>query len=72
MTLTGSQKYEITVTTSSDDNAGTDSAIYVVLLGEEGKTARKILTEDGFEGGETEEIKINAKDVGPVYGIILS
>jgi len=44
----------------------------VVLLGEEGKTARKILTEDGFEGGETEDIKINAKDVGSIYGITLS
>jgi len=72
MTLTGSQKYEITVQTLSKENAGTDSPIYITLIGEEGKTARKILSEDGFTEGTTEEIEINAKDVGPIHGIIVS
>jgi len=72
MTLTGSQKYEISVQTLSKENAGTDSPIYITLIGEEGKTARKILTEDGFVEGTTEDIEINAKDVGSIHGIILS
>jgi len=41
-------------------------------LGEDGKTSRKILTEDGFTSGSTEDIEIYAADVGSVYGIILS
>jgi len=41
-------------------------------MGEDGKTARKILTEDGFDEGATDDIKLNAKDVGPIYGIILA
>jgi len=56
----------------SKENAGTDSPIYITLIGEEGKTARKILTEDGFVEGTTEDIEINAKDVGSIHGIILS
>jgi len=56
----------------SKENAGTESPIYITLIGEEGKTARKILTEDGFTEGTTEDIEINAKDVGPIHGIILS
>jgi len=41
-------------------------------LGSEGKTARKILTEDGFDSGSTQDIELYAADVGPIYGVILS
>jgi len=42
------------------------------LIGVEGKTSKKILTEDGFDTGSTVEVEINAADVGSIYGVILS
>jgi len=72
MKLAGSQRFEITSTTSAKDGAGTDAPIYIQILGVDGRTAKKILTEDGFEQGSTETVTINAMDVGQVYGIVLS
>jgi len=43
-----------------------------VLIGEDGKTSRKILSETGFDAGTTEDIELNAGDVGAINGIILS
>lgn len=72
MTLSGSQKYDVIVQTEGKEGSGTDSPIYVTFIGTDGKTAKKILTEDGFDQGSNLEVEINAADVGNIYGIILS
>lgn len=38
----------------------------------DGKTAKRILTEKGFEKGTTTKMEVIAKDVGVIFGITLS
>jgi hypothetical protein len=42
------------------------------LIGTEGKTPKKILTETGYAKGSLSSTDFQTKDVGEVYGVLLS
>jgi len=64
MELAGTYKYSIEVKTDNTDDAGTDAPIYIVLIGELGRTPTKILSEKGFEKSTTVTKVISGKDLG--------
>ncbi len=64
--------YTITIVTSSDENAGTDSGILMTVFGDKGitKQFQVINTRQGdqavFETGKTNEFEMELDDVGKV------
>jgi hypothetical protein len=60
------------VRTAGDKEAGTESPIYVQLLGTVGKTDIKLLSDTGFEKDTAVTIDHRGKDIGDVYGIVLT
>lgn len=44
----------------------------MIIVGTGGRTAKKILSATGFEEGSSVKTILHAKDVGTVYGAILS
>lgn len=49
--LTGNQRYQVNVQTGSKADGGSKDAFYIELYGVDGKTNKKILTEQGFPQG---------------------
>jgi len=72
MELAGTYRYTILVKTDDKEEAGTDAPIYVDLVGTQGRTPVKILSEKGFEKSTSTTKVISGKDLGDVYGIVLS
>jgi hypothetical protein len=70
--LAGTYQYEYTIRTAGDKEAGTESPIFVQLLGTTGKTDIKLLSDTGFKKDSAEIIDHRGKDIGDVYGIILT
>lgn len=70
--LSGTQHYSLSVKTSNDVFAATKSPIYIEFIGTKDRSPKKLLTETGFNRGEDREVTIQTKDVGEVYGIVLS
>jgi hypothetical protein len=64
--------YDITVKTNSMEDSGTAVPIYIIIMGTNGQTPKKLLSDKGFPTGLTVQVSIDTKDVGNMYGIILS
>lgn len=50
--------------TDAVEGSDTKAPIYVVIIGTDGKSAKKILSEKGFEKGSSVDVRVFAKDVG--------
>jgi secreted protein with Ig-like and vWFA domain len=65
--------YSITIETSSEDNSGTDSGVFMTIYGEKNRTKQVQLntTKQGddalFEQSKTNEFELELDDVGNVY-----
>ncbi|WP_130863113.1 PLAT/LH2 domain-containing protein [Bacilliculturomica massiliensis] len=71
-----STQYKLTVTTGSDLGAGTDSDIYVKLIGTNGETAEREISElyagNAFERDTTHEVIVNFdKNIGTMQKIMV-
>lgn len=69
--LSGTKLYVAYVQTGKDVEAGTNSSIEIILLGNEKRSNTKILHE-GFKSGSLKKIKFQASDVGNLEDIILT
>jgi len=56
--------YDFKVFTDAVEGSDTKAPIYVVIIGTDGKSAKKILSEKGFEKGSSVDVRVFAKDVG--------
>jgi len=63
--------YEITVKTSSMEDSGTNTPLYITLTGTNGTTPKKLLADKGFGTGSLTQTSIDTVDVGNLYGIDL-
>lgn len=64
--------YEVTVKTFTMEDSGTTIPIYIIILGTNGQTPKKLLSDKGFATGSTVQVSIDTRDVGNLFGIILS
>lgn len=68
--------YNITVVTSSDDDANTDSGVFMTIFGDKDQTKQFQLTntkqgnQATFESGKTNEFEMELDDVGAVCQIV--
>jgi hypothetical protein len=72
LTVVNLISYDITVKTNPMEDSGTAIPIYIILLGTNGQTPKKLMSDKGFPTGLTVQVSIDTKDVGTMYGIILS
>lgn len=63
--------YDITVKTSNMEDSGTNTPIYVMLIGMNGQTPKKLLADKGFGTGSLIQTSIDTVDIGNLYGIHL-
>lgn len=63
--------YEITVKTNSMEDSGTNTPIYIILIGTNGQTPKKLLADRGFPTGSLNQVTVDSVDVGNLYGIDL-
>lgn len=64
----------ITFVTSNEADAGTDSLIWISIIGSNGKSSEILLNNyniDNFERGKTDVINFSSEDVGQVQAIAL-
>ncbi len=67
--------YTITIVTSSENDSGTDSGVFMTMYGDKGRTEQFQLIstrQDSdllFKPGETNEFKIALNDIGKVCSI---
>jgi hypothetical protein len=67
--------YTITIVTSSENDSGTDSGVFMTMYGDKGRTEQFQLVstrQDSdllFKPGETNEFKIELNDIGKVCSI---
>jgi hypothetical protein len=65
--------YTITIVTSSENDSGTDSGVFMTIYGDKGQTKQfqLVTTKQGsdllFKPGETKEFKVELNDVGKVF-----
>lgn len=63
--------YDITLKTSAIEDSGTTVPVFIQILGTNGRTPKKLLTDRGFRTGTLIQVSIETRDVGNVYGITL-
>ncbi len=63
--------YEITVKTSSMEDSGTNTPIYITLTGTNRTTPKKLLADKGCGTGSLIQASIETVDVGNLYGLDL-
>jgi hypothetical protein len=63
--------YEVSVKTSGIQGSGTIEPVYLKIIGTEGKTPEKLISDKGLKQGSLVKVKIDTVDVGSVYGITL-
>ena len=72
MFLSGNQHYSVSIKTSSQADSGTTAPIYIEFIGLLGRSPKKILSEQGLQLGNSDDLEIRTMDVGTVYGVVLS
>ena len=72
--LTSATTYWVTVKTSNLVDSGTDSSIYVKILGEKGSVSSELELSDynDFMSGDIDEYELNLEDVGRIKGAEMS
>lgn len=69
--LSGTKLYVAYVQTGKDPEAGTNSSVEIILLGNQKRSNTKVL-HDGFKAGSLKKIKFQASDVGDLEDIVLT
>jgi hypothetical protein len=73
---TASHGYKVTVTTGKVDGAGTDSDVYMKLIGTKGNTVPQLLDKPGyndFEKGDSDVYTIvSPYDIGDISGVVIT
>lgn len=69
--LTDMENYDLTVRTSSSENAGTRAPVYIQLWGAYKRSPKKLLSEKGYLTGSLVQSSITTGNVGDVTAITL-